>query len=280
MTYYSYVRNEELERLRRQQNNSQITVKRLEQYAKGYEPDDLINRDTNNDFRNSRNLINTKIREMAYELFENDIEDAEEFIVLFNRTFTYENFIPVYNDILKRYKGLKVSPSVVIDTAEKLIDNLENTGSTSLIKNKTDVEDIRNTLNDLKIFVEDSTEFIYENYSNNCDEIKNKIDSLFDLFNVNINSNYELNINNIIQSFNNRDLNNADINYLLEDEKFMSTIKGKNKNNIENLIKTILKRDTFETDELFITNVFNILLNIKDSYIVSIRTKLNKEQVS
>jgi hypothetical protein len=280
MTYYSYVKNEELERLRREQSTRIISIKRLEQYDKGYIPEDIIDTNTNNDFRNNKNLINQKIREMAYELFENDIEDAEEFIVLFNRVFTYENFIPVYNDILKRYKGLKVQPSIIIDTAEKLINNLENTGSTSLIKNKDDVEEIRNTLYDLKLFIETENQYIVSNYTNKSDEIEEKINSLVELFDVKVDKSYEERINNIIQSFTNYDLHIDDIHDALEDDKFFEALRGNNKKKVVSLFKTILSRESFETDEIFVTTVLNTLVEIQQHSISTLKNKFKKSSKS
>lgn len=200
---------------------------------------------------NDQDYINQQLTKLAYNLFDNDPEQSEEFINLFKRNGTsYSRFSVIYDTLYKQIQGTDAEPNFVFSTAIKLIDNIVNTGSannnfnsTTIIDNLEELKDNINNFNFNNKFEEkqttqklDALKYLYENIFSSDTEISfEDTDNLSKTQFTTIKGDMMETINSIIAVLVSNDID--------EDEKqikilkLLNTVKETSISKITNLIK-------------------------------------------
>jgi hypothetical protein len=118
---------------RNEYNNLDISVQKMldlkkRDYDYGIEPEILDNR-TQFQKLQDKDFRDETIRTNVLTLFNNDGEMANVFLdMMDDDNINYNDFISVYDDLLKRFKGKVIHPTVVYNELSKLIDNFQSRG--------------------------------------------------------------------------------------------------------------------------------------------------------
>jgi len=104
-------------------------------------------------FHMDKNLIRNNFRQKVFSLFNNDPEDANEFIENFNEDYILL-FDSVYNQLKKTFSGSNQSPQVILNTTYQLMNNLDQTGVISQTSNNKQTRAIIDNISEIKDFIE------------------------------------------------------------------------------------------------------------------------------
>jgi len=108
---------------------------------------------TSSEKRMDKNLIRNNFRQKVFSLFNNDPEDANEFIENFNEDDILL-FDSVYNQLKKTFSGSNQSPQVILNTTYQLMNNLDQTGVISQTSNNRQTRAIIDNISEIKDFIE------------------------------------------------------------------------------------------------------------------------------
>lgn len=202
-----------------------------------------------------------QIRTMAYNLFDNDVEYSEKFISDFNRKqLPFTQFSSIYDELEKRFKNTDTRPAFVITTAEKLINNLNNTGNTfgsfsnDLGFNNNDIKDL------LKQVRDEINDFNFRNQLEKAETV-NKLNALeyltTEIFNSKTNISFD-------------DANK------IKDHQWRN-MRDKSKRTLQELSK-ILSTDDYPTYEIA-EELINIIKDLRSDNIREIALILQNENI-
>lgn len=198
---------------------------------------------TKQDKLQDKSYRDQQIRTMAYNLFDNDTEYSETFINTFNRKqIPFTKFSSVYDELVKRFKNTDARPAFVISTAEKLINNLVETGNTSGGFNNGDIKVLLSQVKqELK-----SHNFKSKYQKSETEKKLNALEYLSlnifdkDVFDKNgneIDDRYNTNLINDLKKANYQTLRNNSIDTLNKLNEILTTENYPNRN--EELVKTL-----------------------------------------
>ena len=253
MAYYNDTRN--IRELITDQEISHLEY--LNKRQKEFENDiipEIMDTRTKYEKLKDKDYINQQLRTMAYNLFDNDIKYSEKFIQYCKlNNVNYSRFSTIYDDLVKRFKGTDAQPHFVFKTAETLMKNIINTGTTGGYNTNTIVESLNQLKNNLTDY----------NFNSNYleQETKNKLNAMIYLY------------NNI---FNDK-TNITFYSTSTLTEKEFGTIKKNMSSAVNEIIQNLVRDDISEIDKQ--ENIMRLLGSIKEESIRKITKYLQQRDI-
>lgn len=200
-----------------------------------------------------KDYINKQLRKLAYNLFDNDVKYSETFIKYFElKNINYSKFTVVYDDLVKQFKGTDAQPFLVLQTAEKLISNIIQTGTTGGFNNNMIVENLQQVKEEMNNYKFNNT---FEEK-----ETVEKLDAVIYLYQYLFNDETTITINN---TFTNKQYKN---------------IRDELKDTINEIIDLLVRNDIEEGEKQY--QIFKLLSDIKRESLIKMTSFINNGEIS
>ena len=125
---------------------------KMKDFEHGVNPEDII-RDTRSTTEKLQDTdqLNEKFYNDVYNLFNHDTQFTEDFMNHYKRAgYDISLFALIYPELIQRFKGKLVYPNTVFNVMQKLLQNLNSSGTTNPGFNKTEM---RQSFSDLIYFL-------------------------------------------------------------------------------------------------------------------------------
>lgn len=253
MAYYNNTRKERELATDLEISNMRFMNKVQKDYDNGYIPQIMDTR-TRFEKLNDKNFVNQQLTKLSYNLFNNDNEASEEFMTLFKHyRVDYKKFTVVYDALVNQFKDTSAEPLFVLQTAEKLMSNVIQSGTTGGFNSNTIMENLEQLKEELNNYT----------FNNKFEETeaKQKLDAMIYLY------------ENVFNNESNITKNTTDKISLNQYKK----IRNEMKYTINELIKTLVRDDIDETIKEQM--ILEILLKIQNDSITQITTLIQKGDI-